>query len=47
MLSAFIPAVLSFPAVPLAGQPVHQRYVHPGPLVLGTALLQISSARGG
>ena len=36
MLSAVIPAVLSYPAVPLARQPVHQRYVHPGPLVLGT-----------
>src|SRR3546814_5434837 len=24
------------PAVPLARQPVHQRCVHPGPLVLGT-----------
>jgi hypothetical protein len=37
MLSAVIPSVLSYPAVPLARQPVHQRYVHPGPLVLGTA----------
>ena len=36
MLSAVIPSVLSYPAVPLARQPVHQRYVHPGPLVLGT-----------
>src|SRR5215470_1148058 len=26
----------SYPAVPLARQLVHQRYVHPGPLVLGT-----------
>jgi hypothetical protein len=26
--------------VPLAGQPVHQRSVHPGPLVLGTAPLK-------
>ena len=25
--------------MPLARQPVHQRYVHPGPLVLGTAPL--------
>jgi hypothetical protein len=23
--------------MPLAGQPAHQRYVHPGPLVLGAA----------
>src|SRR5271170_7478307 len=37
MLSAVIPSALSYPAVPLARQPVHQRYVHPGPLVLGTA----------
>ena len=37
MLSAVITTVLSYPAVPLARQPVHQRYVHPGPLVLGTA----------
>ena len=36
MLSAVIPSVLSYPAMPLARQPVHQRYVHPGPLVLGT-----------
>ena len=36
MLSAVIPSVHSYPAVPLARQPEHQRYVHPGPLVLGT-----------
>src|ERR1700759_2796590 len=36
MLSAVIFSVHSYPAVPLARQPVHQRYVHPGPLVLGT-----------
>ena len=36
MLSAVILSVLSYPAMPLARQPVHQRYVHPGPLVLGT-----------
>src|SRR5258708_10947881 len=36
MLSAVIPSVLSYPAMPLARQQVHQRYVHPGPLVLGT-----------
>ncbi len=39
MLSAVIPSVLSYPAMRLAPQPVHQRYVHPGPLVLGTAPL--------
>lgn len=37
MLSALIPAILSYPAMPLARQLVHQRYVHPGPLVLRTA----------
>ena len=36
MLSAVIPSVYSYPAMLLAEQPVHQRYVHPGPLVLGT-----------
>ena len=36
MLSAVISSVLSYPAMRLAPQPVHQRYVHPGPLVLGT-----------
>ena len=40
MLSALIPSRLGYPAVPLAGQPVHQRSVHPGPLVLGTAPLK-------
>src|ERR1700761_5776562 len=39
MLSAVIPSAHSYPAVPLARQPVHQRCVHPGPLVLGTAPL--------
>ena len=36
MLSAFISSVHSYPAMRLAPQPVHQRCVHPGPLVLGT-----------
>ena len=39
MLSAVILSVLSYPAVLLAEQLVHQRYVHPGPLVLGAAPL--------
>ena len=34
MLSAVILSVLSYPAMPRARQQVHQRYVHPGPLVL-------------
>ena len=40
MLSALIPSRLSYPAVPLAGQPVHQRSVRSGPLVLGSAPLK-------
>src|SRR5690554_764780 len=40
MLSALIPAALGYPAMPLAEQLVHQRCVHPGPLVLGTAPLK-------
>ena len=35
MPSAVIHSALSYPAVPLARQPVHQRCVLPGPLVLG------------
>ncbi len=35
MPSAVIPSALSYPALPLARQQVHQRCVHPGPLVLG------------
>src|SRR5215210_402781 len=35
MPSAFIPAVHSYPALPLARQLAHQRYVPPNPLVLG------------
>src|SRR5690242_2601514 len=34
MLSAVIPPVLSYWAMQLASQPIHQRYVHSGPLVL-------------
>src|SRR2546421_2744345 len=40
MLSALIPTEHSYPAVPLAGQLAHQRYVRPGPLVLGSAPLK-------
>ena len=40
MHSAVIPSVHSYPAMPLARQQVHQRYVHPGPLVLGAAPLK-------
>ena len=40
MRSAVIPSVHSYPALPRARQQVHQRYVHPGPLVLGTTPLK-------
>src|ERR1700692_4688754 len=40
MLSALIPSEHSYPAVLLAKQPVHQRFVQPGPLVLRSALLK-------
>src|SRR6187551_3296662 len=40
MLSAVIPSELSYPAMQLASQPVHQRSVHSGPLVLGAAPLK-------
>src|SRR6266511_6049783 len=40
MPSAVIPSERGQPAVPLAGQLAHQRFVHPGPLVLGTAFLK-------
>ncbi len=36
MLSALIFSIRSYRAMPLAQQPEHQRYVHSGPLVLGT-----------
>src|SRR5512139_231212 len=37
MLSAVIRSEHSYPALRLAAQLEHQRFVHPGPLVLGTA----------
>src|SRR6187200_496119 len=37
MLSAVIPSEHSYSAMQLAPQPIHQRFVHPGPLVLRTA----------
>ncbi len=40
MLSALIPSEHSYPAMLLMKQLVHQRFVHPGPLVLGTASLK-------
>jgi hypothetical protein len=41
MLSAVIYSVHSYPAARLAPRQVHQRYVHPGPLVLGTDPLKL------
>ena len=40
MPSAFLTSVHSYPAILLAEQLVHRRYVHPGPLVLRTAPLK-------
>src|SRR5438552_8501362 len=40
MLSAFILAIRSYSALHLAAQLIHQRYVRPGPLVLGSSLLK-------
>src|ERR1700730_13089281 len=40
MLSAVIPSERSKPAVLLAEQLAHQRFVRPGPLVLGAAPLK-------
>src|SRR5687768_7136402 len=40
MLSAVIYSEHSYPAMPLARQLEHQRFVHPGPLVLRTGLLK-------
>ena len=41
MLSAVIPSIHSYPAAPLAGRLVHQRYVQPGPLVLRSRPLNL------
>ena len=40
MLSAVIPSERSQPAMLLVEQLAHQRFVRPGPLVLGTAFLK-------
>ena len=40
MLSAFLSSVHSYPAMLLAEQLAHQRYVQPGPLVLRSTLLK-------
>ena len=41
MLSAVIASARSYPAMRLASQPVHQRCVHSGPLVLGAAPVKL------
>src|ERR1044072_2597029 len=41
MLSAVILSERGDPAVPLVGQLVDQRFVRPGPLVLGTGFLKL------
>ena len=41
MLSALILSILSYPAMQLASQQVHQRYVQPGPLVLRSGPLKL------
>jgi hypothetical protein len=41
MLSALISSEHSYPAMQLASQQVHQRFVHPGPLVLEVAPLKL------
>ena len=41
MLSALIPSKHSYSALHLTAQQIHQRFVHLGPLVLETALLNI------
>ena len=43
MLSAVIPSEHSYPAMQLALQPAHQRFVHSGPLVLGAASLKFQT----
>ncbi len=40
MHSAVISSEFSYPALPLARQQVHQRFVHSGPLVLGIVLFK-------
>ena len=40
MLSALIPSKHSYPALHLVAKPVDQRFVQPGPLVLGPTSLK-------
>src|SRR5215467_3384224 len=43
MLSAVISSEHSYPAMRLASQPIHQRCVHSGPLVLGAGSLNLAA----
>ncbi len=43
MLSALISSQRRYPALQLAPQPVHERLVHPGPLVLRTGPRKLCS----
>lgn len=47
MLSALIRSARSYSTMPLVEQLIHQRCVHPGPLVLGTATLKFPSVHSG
>ena len=47
MLSALICSALSYPAMPLVWQLVHQRCVQPGPLVLGSNSLKFPIVHSG
>jgi hypothetical protein len=47
MLSALIRSARSYPTMLLVEQLVHQRCVHPGPLVLGTAILKFPDVHSG
>ena len=47
MLSALICSAHSYPAMPLVWQLVHQRCVHPGPLVLGAHPLKFPDVHSG
>ena len=47
MLSALICSIRSYPTMLLVEQSVHQRYVHPGPLVLGTNPLKFPNVHTG
>jgi len=47
MLSALIPTEHSYPTLLLVEKPVHQRFVQPGPLVLGSTSLKYQTPATG